>query len=346
MSSESNTHHIRSQQPRQQMTAPALPLPILDIILALAPRLGQSLLRFAPQLLCVLPQTAASKVLVSVMLAIDRWGLRAPAASSLDVDRFVARDPSVSGATLPVCLTTDLSILLAGTNRDHPRYQPLWRKLVCAAARLPAWDLLDYLETRFELVTRHPDIAEIVSAACANKSCSVLEWLQAHGFPLDSRSQAAILKAAELGSVSVLDFLARHGLIWPQEDVDPITKQACLFGHKTVLEFTLDTYEDYFEWDSSYWDLASEHGHVDLLIWAKSRLRAPFHVGIYLHAMDLASANNHVAVLDWWHINCEKLCFSVNAMDDTSANGHLRVLEWWARSGLEMRFTVPKDIAT
>jgi hypothetical protein len=60
----------------------------------------------------------------------------------------------------------------------------------------------------------------------------------------------------------------------------------------------------------------------------------------YSHrAIDMASANGHVNVLDWWKNNKLYMSYSILAIDLASSNGHIEVLEWWKNSGLELKYT-------
>lgn len=51
-------------------------------------------------------------------------------------------------------------------------------------------------------------------------------------------------------------------------------------------------------------------------------------------AMDMASANGHIDILDWWmrtNYYTEiilPLKYSINAIDNASANNHVNVLQW------------------
>lgn len=83
-------------------------------------------------------------------------------------------------------------------------------------------------------------------------------------------------------------------------------------------------------------DVASENGYIDVLNWWKDS-------GLYLEylesAMDRASRNGRINVLIWWKNSGLKLKYSTNAMNWASANGLIDVLNWWKNSGLELKYS-------
>jgi ATP-dependent Lon protease len=60
-------------------------------------------------------------------------------------------------------------------------------------------------------------------------------------------------------------------------------------------------------------------------------------------AMDNASFNNHIVVLDWWLEKYKKenivIKYSSNAIDNASCNNYTSTLDWWLNSGLELKYT-------
>lgn len=56
-------------------------------------------------------------------------------------------------------------------------------------------------------------------------------------------------------------------------------------------------------------------------------------------AMNNASQNNHVSVLDWWLKSGLELKYTEDALNHASANNHISVLDWWLSSGLELKYT-------
>ena len=52
-------------------------------------------------------------------------------------------------------------------------------------------------------------------------------------------------------------------------------------------------------------------------------------------AIDYASKNGNLDILEWCKNNGLKLKYSENAIDNASINSCIDVLEWWKNSGLE-----------
>ncbi|KAI8806967.1 hypothetical protein BJ742DRAFT_898244 [Cladochytrium replicatum] len=80
------------------------------------------------------------------------------------------------------------------------------------------------------------------------------------------------------------------------------------------------------------WEKASQCGFVaalDLLLQGPLSNKTS-HVAMDI-AMDVASDHGHVEVLEWWKSGGPELCWSDEAMCDASTNGHARVLECCTR---------------
>ncbi|KAI9358010.1 hypothetical protein DFJ73DRAFT_657053 [Zopfochytrium polystomum] len=93
-------------------------------------------------------------------------------------------------------------------------------------------------------------------------------------------------------------------------------------------------------------DAASSHGFLDVLDWAtdpSSGLTRPGRPRLpYGTATTYApSRDNRLDVLDWWkqHQPHLELRHSFEAVDAASANGHVAVLQWWKDSGLPLRYS-------
>ncbi|KAJ3043825.1 hypothetical protein HDV00_004233 [Rhizophlyctis rosea] len=89
-------------------------------------------------------------------------------------------------------------------------------------------------------------------------------------------------------------------------------------------------------WSERAIDQASANGHVAVLQWWKedSGLKLKW----TCNAVDLASQNGHVAVLEWWRLSGLEMSWTISAIEWASANGHVAILEWWHRSGLPLRY--------
>jgi len=47
------------------------------------------------------------------------------------------------------------------------------------------------------------------------------------------------------------------------------------------------------------------------------------------YAIDNASKNSHIIILEWWKNSNLELKYTDNAIDDASYNGHINVLKWF-----------------
>ncbi|KAJ3177148.1 hypothetical protein HDU87_004640 [Geranomyces variabilis] len=84
-------------------------------------------------------------------------------------------------------------------------------------------------------------------------------------------------------------------------------------------------------------DQAARRGQLDLLnVWKTYHLAQ---MRWSESALDHASKNGHLHVLEFWMENNLKPLYTYHAMDWASGNGHLDVLEWWRKSGLKLRYT-------
>lgn len=84
-------------------------------------------------------------------------------------------------------------------------------------------------------------------------------------------------------------------------------------------------------------DRACCSGHEKLLDWAIKTKRNTIW---YTHkAIDYASSNGHVHILNYWLKSGLKLKYTDNAIDYASCHGHIEVLKWWKTSGLTMKYS-------
>ncbi|KAI9221808.1 hypothetical protein BC828DRAFT_55801 [Blastocladiella britannica] len=85
-------------------------------------------------------------------------------------------------------------------------------------------------------------------------------------------------------------------------------------------------------------DMASELGWIETLQVRRS-LGLPFTYLYSRNAMDGASCNGHINVLNWWHDSGFEPKYSDWAMEWASCNGHIDVLNWWCDSSLELKYS-------
>jgi ankyrin repeat protein len=91
--------------------------------------------------------------------------------------------------------------------------------------------------------------------------------------------------------------------------------------------------------ESKYTDYAlnwaSQEGHINVLEWwKKSNLKLKYTD----HALDWASLHGHINVLEWWKKSNLKLKYTSRALNWASESGHINVLEWWKNSGLKLKY--------
>ena len=81
-------------------------------------------------------------------------------------------------------------------------------------------------------------------------------------------------------------------------------------------------------------DEASENGRIDDLNKSLRQQFTPYTKA----SMNVASANGHVDVLEWWKNSGLELKYTAKAIKVASLNGHIDVLEWWKNSGLKLKY--------
>jgi len=146
-------------------------------------------------------------------------------------------------------------------------------------------------------------------------------------------------------SISVIDLSSKYGYLYilkqyiNQKIVQPTIANET--GEYDYIRVNISYYKKHMEAKLQYsyrsLDLASSHGHVDVLdLWLRSKYKL-----LYTHsAIILASQNGHVHVLKWWLLSGLKLKYTTKAMDYASIHGWTDVLDWWKNSGLKLKYTV------
>jgi len=117
-----------------------------------------------------------------------------------------------------------------------------------------------------------------------------------------------------------------------------------LYGHIKVLDWLLKIRNESgsgslikFDYASNAVDWASGNNQLDVLDWW---LKAHNEFGVKLKysnwAITEASSKGHVKVLDWWLKAQNELGlefkYNADAMEGASQNGHTNVLEWWLKA--------------
>ncbi|KAJ1536484.1 hypothetical protein HK096_010354 [Nowakowskiella sp. JEL0078] len=155
--------------------------------------------------------------------------------------------------------------------------------------------------------------------ACKNGNVCVLDWFKNNGFfdTIAKYRGEAMQTAFSLGHTEVLDWWISNLL------------------NTEVIEITLDT--------------VSKNGVISSLKWFDKLLVDPQDTSLLdawlrVHkinftwstfALDMASKNGHIKILDWWKASGLEMVWSENVM----SSADIDVLEWWKRSGLKIKWS-------
>ncbi|KAI9324577.1 hypothetical protein DFJ73DRAFT_915615 [Zopfochytrium polystomum] len=199
-------------------------------------------------------------------------------------------------------------------------------------------------------------VSRAVDAAASHGQLGALRWWRARGFGR-FYSAAALHGASEGGHVSVLEWFRGGGADQGVEETLARTAAADAVdaasgnGHVAVLQWwkengpppsgtTSDIGQSGWWRGWSAWlaeaprSLVGRSGRQQWQ-WLRQRPRSrAAMLSCSQKAMDDASGNGHVAVLQWWKDSGLALRYSPDAVRLAEKNGHLDVVEWWARSGL------------
>jgi len=107
-----------------------------------------------------------------------------------------------------------------------------------------------------------------------------------------------------------------------------------LYDVETIKKFNLKINEYYI-------DQASEKGCLKILEWSLKTLNKSMPYSC--SAINNASTEGHVKVLDWWVNSGLEFKYTKYAIDWASQGGHVDVLEWWLKAkndyGLELKYS-------
>jgi len=197
-----------------------------------------------------------------------------------------------------------------------------------------------------------------MNTASENGHIYILEWWKNSGLKLDY-THDAIKKAINKNNISLLEWWIYSGLtfsnICGELDLNTLSKNQDLV--------TLDWWKKYnftrlfpikrhffkniatkiHGYDHSVKILydnamnqASNNGNIKILEWWKNS-GLP---SIYSEeAIDSACGSGHVDVLNWWMASGLPLKYSKKAIDLASGSGHVDILDRWLRSGLELKYS-------
>lgn len=100
-------------------------------------------------------------------------------------------------------------------------------------------------------------------------------------------------------------------------------------------------------YSSDAMDSASENGHLNILnIWLNSGLELKYTDD----AVNMASKNGHISILDWWKTqktkNNLKFKYTVDALNYASEKGNINVLNWWLTNELILFSDIAINLAS
>jgi hypothetical protein len=117
---------------------------------------------------------------------------------------------------------------------------------------------------------------------------------------------------------------------------------ACRIGIVSVLEYWKNSYDNsLLEYDYEAIDEASKNGHIDVLNWW---LRCGLRLEYTSNAIDKASECSKINVLEWWKNSGLELKYTEKAFD-TIIHANTKIShDWWIRSGLKIKSEMYKNM--
>jgi hypothetical protein len=105
----------------------------------------------------------------------------------------------------------------------------------------------------------------------------------------------------------------------------------CGFGKVDTLDLLMRKFGSELKYSKNALDNASGNGHVNVLnYWKNSGLELKYSA----IALNNASGRGHIEILEWWVKSNLPLKYDIGVIKGASGNGHIDVLEWWLKSGL------------
>lgn len=158
------------------------------------------------------------------------------------------------------------------------------------------------------------------------------------------RNDLLPITAAIHGRVSVLAWWKHARTLYPDVITTPSTASiikaidgASRHGNVASLEWWLASGLK-FEYTEAALEMASARNHIEVLDWWKHKSKEGKVVMKVGKVMDMASSAGHVEILDWWACNQPEVKYDKLAMYHASCHGKVDVLQWWLESGLQVIF--------
>lgn len=212
---------------------------------------------------------------------------------------------------------------------------PLEEALLAAKLLVLRWMAAQQVLDR--MVLEHPSL--LCGRLVTSNEVGMLIWFQRHsGQPLPCEP-AVTEAAARAGAIEGLRWYFRTHRHVPQERVTRSIDAAAAAGQVDVLAFFLHDVPLPFTCTHQALDVASAEGHLAVLqfFWAH-RLELQFTA----HALDQATLRGDLDVVRWWFEAAGQevpLAYSHVGLDRASQEGHIAMLDLWYASGYPMRFT-------
>jgi hypothetical protein len=117
-----------------------------------------------------------------------------------------------------------------------------------------------------------------------------------------------------------------------------------LFDKPHIMQWLYDVHMKLYDCPPFYTeqavDRASEEDCIESLeLWLKWNRNYGLELKYSKYAINTASANCNIDVLEFWKESKLPLLYSEKAIDRASSKLHLHILEWWFSSGLELKYS-------
>ena len=178
-----------------------------------------------------------------------------------------------------------------------------------------------------------------LSMTFVNDHVNVLEWWVNSGLLESITNHIKFNEYLYHNNIKCLEWWFKNQYAFPEQYIKILLTRASSRNHINVLNLVLNTgltlgYT--LEYNEDAMDYASENGNIDVLEWwYKSGLPLKYSK----NSLNYASRNGQIEVLEWWHKSNLELKYDVEALEWATTVGWVEVLEWWKNSGLELKTT-------
>ncbi|ORZ38505.1 hypothetical protein BCR44DRAFT_1428401 [Catenaria anguillulae PL171] len=347
------------------LNSPAsLPLPLVELVLALAPKLMPRATTYL-HLARALPPSHVPLAYASILrIANSRFAREITYRdSTFDIDP--STNQVIHVPANDCYLRVDCLMSQGKSQLLRPllvRMLPYLRRFdVAEVESVPLTNFVRHLSYTgdLELLARLSSLGVdlrrcfgVLNAASEAGQVAVLQWF------LDSKlikhdcsyTDNAAQLAARHGHVAVLQWWRDHATELGMDNFGDFltgctSDQALWHGQIGVLEWLHAYYEtiganrEFWTPLSTGWAEAAEFGQIGALEWLQAK-RIPFPDLNWATWADYASKQGHVQVLEWWYDNTDRTRYSLNAVDWAASLGYLAVLEWWgSKSDLIFKYS-------